>query len=184
MARLILPNGGEITEVAPIVARLAALGITLRHWPAPRDPRAQMLMAQESLTTEEQEELLARVENRFQEIQQEGGYTTRDLVVIHENMPNRASLLARFEAIHIHTDDEVRYVLSGGGYFGFVDEEGQFLVEVEQGDYVNVPTQVEHWFTMGNHDRIKAVRYFIDTTGWTPVYSGRLRLFDGTRPHN
>ena len=40
-------------------------------------------------------------------------------------------------------------------------------------DYINVPANVEHWFEMKDSKRIKAVRYFIDTSGWTPVYTER-----------
>ncbi len=68
----------------------------------------------------------------------------------------------------------MRYVLAGRGYFGFVEPEGgQFLLEVTAGDYINVPARAEHWFEMKDSQRIKAVRYFIDKTGWVPVYTAR-----------
>jgi 1,2-dihydroxy-3-keto-5-methylthiopentene dioxygenase len=83
-------------------------------------------------------------------------------------------MLAKFDKIHYHTDDEVRYILAGRGFFGFVEPDGeQFLLEVAAGDYINVPANTEHWFEMKDSKRIKAVRYFIDTSGWTPVYTQR-----------
>jgi len=89
--------------------------------------------------------------------------------------------VGKFAKIHLHTDDEVRYILAGRGYFGFVEpDDGQFLVEVAAGDYINVPANTEHWFEMRDSGRIKAVRYFIDTSGWTPVYTGRVREFAET----
>jgi 1,2-dihydroxy-3-keto-5-methylthiopentene dioxygenase len=51
------------------------------------------------------------------------------------------------------------------------------MLEVSVGDYINVPANTEHWFTLGDSKRIKAVRYFIDTSGWTPVYTQRTMLF-------
>jgi 1,2-dihydroxy-3-keto-5-methylthiopentene dioxygenase len=106
------------------------------------------------------------------------GYQTRDMVVIHEDIPGLADMLGKFDKIHTHADDEVRYILDGTGYFGFVEPDGkQFLLEVSGGDYINVPANTEHWFEMRGCTRCKAVRYFIDTSGWTPNYTGRVREF-------
>ncbi len=178
MAKILLPDGQTITDFPQIQQRLARLGVTLNHWPAPTSARAQTLLAQKSLTDAEKEELLQSVDDRFEHLKRAQGYTTRDMVVIHEDIPGLADLLAKFESIHYHTDDEVRYILAGRGYFGFVEPDGgQFLLEVSASDYINVPKNAEHWFTMQDAKRIKAVRYFIDTAGWTPVYTQRAMLF-------
>lgn len=174
MAQVIASAGKHITDFAAIQARLARLGIALNAWAAPTDARAKELLDQQSLNDAEKEELLRSVENRFEQLKQEKGYKTRDMVVIHEAIPNLREMLAKFEKIHYHTDDEVRYILSGRGYFGFVEPDGgQFLLEVAAGDYINVPANTEHWFEMRDSQRIKAVRYFIDTSGWAPVYTER-----------
>jgi 1,2-dihydroxy-3-keto-5-methylthiopentene dioxygenase len=161
MARMIFPDGKESTDFQFIQTRLGRLGITLKRWPAPEGARAKALLEQQALNDDEKEELLKSVDNRFEELKRDKGYSTRDMIVIHE-----------------HTDDEVRYILSGKGYFGFVEPDGQqFLLEVAAGDYINVPANAEHWFEMKDSKRIKAVRYFIDTKGWTPVYTQRAMLF-------
>ncbi|MHB1142021.1 MAG: 1,2-dihydroxy-3-keto-5-methylthiopentene dioxygenase [Sulfuricaulis sp.] len=178
MARIIFPDGTELRDLPAVQGRLARLGITLRHWPAPAEARAKALMEKQSLNDAEKEELLGFVQNRFDELKREKGYVTRDMVVIHEDIPGLADMLARFDKIHTHADDEVRYILDGQGYFGFVEPDGkQFLLEVSGGDYINVPANAEHWFEMRGCTRCKAVRYFIDTTGWTPNYTGRAREF-------
>ena len=178
MARMILPDGKEKTDFNFIQARLNKLGISLKHWPAPESTRAQQLLAQQTLNDAEKEELLKSVDNRFEELKSANGYRTRDMVVIHEAIPGLAEVLAKFDKIHLHTDDEVRYILAGKGYFGFVEPDGQqFLLEVAAGDYINVPANTEHWFELKDSPRIKAVRYFIDTKGWTPVYTQREMLF-------
>jgi 1,2-dihydroxy-3-keto-5-methylthiopentene dioxygenase len=174
MARMIFSSGKETTDLPTIQDRLGKLGITLRHWPAPAGARAQELLEKQSLTDAEKEEVLGLVEGRFQELKREKGYQTRDLIVIHEGIPNLAEMLAKFDKIHYHSDDEVRYILAGKGYFGFVEADGsQFLLEVSGGDYINVPKNAEHWFEMKESCRCKAVRYFIDTSGWTPHYTNR-----------
>ena len=176
MARIIFSDGQELKDLPAVQSRLARLGITLRNWPAPTDRRAQELLDKKSLSDTEKEELLGFVQNRFEELKREMGYQTRDMVVIHEDVPGLADMLAKFDKIHTHSDDEVRYILAGSGYFGFVEPDGgQFLLEVNGGDYINVPANAEHWFEMRGCTRCKAVRYFIDTSGWTPHYTGRRR---------
>lgn len=178
MARMIFPDGKENSDLSFIQARLGKLGITLKRWPAPEDSRARALLDQQALNDAEKEDLLKSVDNRFEELKRDKGYATRDMVVIHEAIPGLADMLAKFDKIHLHTDDEVRYILAGKGYFGFVEPDGkQFLLEVAAGDYINVPANAEHWFEMKDSKRIKAVRYFIDTKGWTPVYTQRAMLF-------
>ena len=178
MARMILVDGKEKTDFSFIQARLNKLGISLKHWPAPASERAQQLLAQQALNDAEKEELLKSVDNRFEELKRANGYSTRDMIVLHEAIPGLAEVLAKFDKIHLHTDDEVRYILAGKGYFGFVEPDGQqFLLEVAAGDYINVPANTEHWFELKDSQRIKAVRYFIDTKGWTPVYTQREMRF-------
>lgn len=173
MARMIFSDGRETRDFPAIRDRLAEIGITLRDWPAPADTRAQELLHKPALSDSEKEELLRAVDNRFETLQQEAGYSTRDMIVLHEDVPGLAEMLGKFDKAHYHTDDEVRYILAGKGYFGFIDRIGeQFMLEVNAGDYINVPARTEHWFTLGDSTRIKAVRYFIDASGWTPVYTG------------
>jgi 1,2-dihydroxy-3-keto-5-methylthiopentene dioxygenase len=45
-------------------------------------------------------------------------------------------------------------------------------VEVGPGDLLKVPKGTTHWFTLCEERRIRAIRWFQDTTGWTPQYTG------------
>jgi len=178
MAKIISQDGAVTTDTRAIEQRLSGIGITLKQWPAPTSPRARELLDKKALSDEEKAELLEFVDNRFEELKRDKGYQTRDLVVIHEDIPGLPDLLAKFDKIHTHSDDEVRYILHGSGHFGFVEPDGgQFMLEVTAGDYINVPAHSEHWFEMKDCTRCKAVRYFIDTSGWTPHYTGRERTF-------
>ncbi len=178
MAKIVASDGAEIRDLPGIQRRLAKLGIALNAWAPPASAHARQLLEQKTLNDAEKEELLGFVQNRFEELRREKGYVARDMIVIHEDIPGLASLLAKFDKIHYHTDDEVRYILAGKGYFGFVEPDGnQFLLEVSAGDYINVPANAEHWFEMKDSKRIKAVRYFIDSSGWAPVYTERVMLF-------
>lgn len=178
MARILFPDGTQETDLPKIQTKLAELKVALRGWATPIEASAHALLEKPVLNDEEKVQVLASVDHRFQSLKEEQGYTTRDLIVLHEGIGNLSEIMAKFEKIHIHTDDEVRYIVAGKGYFGFVDKQGgQYLVEVVGGDYINVPANTEHWFTLGDSKRIKAVRYFIDTSGWTPVYTDRALEF-------
>jgi 1,2-dihydroxy-3-keto-5-methylthiopentene dioxygenase len=82
-------------------------------------------------------------------------------------------MLAKFDKVHTHSDDEVRYIIDGEGIFGFVLPDGrQVELTVETGDYINVPADTEHWFHLTEKRRIKAVRYFTSAEGWVANYTG------------
>jgi 1,2-dihydroxy-3-keto-5-methylthiopentene dioxygenase len=179
MARIITVDGNEETNMDAIAQRLAKINVSLKQWPVPEDTESTNRLSAKVLGDNEKDAVLKSVDHRFETLKSEQGYTTRDLIVLHEDVPGLADILAKFESIHYHTDDEVRYIVAGKGYFGFVEPDGQqLLVEVVAGDYINVPANAEHWFTLGDSKRIKAVRYFIDTSGWTPVYTERELLFN------
>jgi 1,2-dihydroxy-3-keto-5-methylthiopentene dioxygenase len=117
--------------------------------------------------------VLVLLDHTFQQLRESLGYQSRDLIVLHPDVPGLDELLAKFERCHTHADDEVRYIVDGEGVFGFVLPDGsQVELLVEPGEYVNVPMGTEHWFHLTKRKRIKAIRYFVDTTGWTPEYTG------------
>jgi len=73
-------------------------------------------------------------------------------------------------------DDEVRYIIDGEGVFGFVlppSLPSQMELTVQPEAYINVPAGTEHWFYLTPQRRLKALRYFTGTEGWTPLYTGK-----------
>ena len=96
------------------------------------------------------------------------------LIVLHPEIPNLDAMLAKFNPIHTHSEDEVRYIVDGEGIFGFVrPDETQVELTVQPEEYINVPAGTEHWFCLTAARRVKAVRYFTGTEGWTPEYIAR-----------
>ncbi len=183
MASMIFPDNSRTYDLATIQDTLGRIGVTLRDWSVPAQPNIRALLDKASLDDAEQQAVLDAIAHRLEELKQAHDYRTCDMVVMHEHTPGLADMLAKFEKIHYHTDDEVRYIVAGKGYFGFVDDGGaQFMLEVTAGDYINVPAETEHWFTLGDSARIKAVRYFTDRSGWTPVYTERPCAFGDGRP--
>jgi 1,2-dihydroxy-3-keto-5-methylthiopentene dioxygenase len=173
MAILQMEDGSTYTDLQEIVRELAPLGISLNYWVISENQELQQLLAQDSLTDVEKETVLQGLDNYFEQLKQTAGYTSHDLIALHPEIPNLDVMLAKFDKIHTHADDEVRYVVAGEGIFGFVRPDGsQVELTVQPQEYINVPAGTEHWFYLTPAKRIKAVRYFIGTDGWVPEYTG------------
>lgn len=173
MAILTFEDGRQTQDLPEIAVALAPLGIVLSRWPVGTDPDLHSLLAQDTLSDAEKEQVLTRLDHYFQALQQSGGYQSRDLIVLHPHVPNLEGLLSQFSRCHTHADDEVRYIIAGEGVFGFVcPDSSQVELTIQAEEYINVPTGTEHWFLLTSQQRVKAVRYFTTTTGWTPDYTG------------
>lgn len=104
----------------------------------------------------------------------ERGYATRDEVALTPQTPNLPALLARFLDEHLHTDDEVRFVLSGAGIFDIRSVDDRWMrVVVEPGDLLVVPRDRHHRFMLTEAQHIRCVRLFQDQAGWVPHYRGQ-----------
>ena len=175
VAVLTLESGERLTDLAAIGRELAPLGVGLNRWPLPRG-EVRALLDSESLDLREKSQVMASVRSRFDALQVAEGIQDADLIVLHSGIPGLQGILAKFSDPHTHADDEIRYIVDGSGIFGFVRPDGsQVGLTVEAEEFINVPAGVEHWFVLTESRRIKAVRYFTDTSGWTPAYTGTKR---------
>ena len=162
MAVLRFPDTNTIFEdEAAIRAELAGLGIDYERWNldrVPADSSADLV--------------LDAYRDEIDQMKRRGGYVTADVIDVTPQTPNLEAMLARFDKEHTHSEDEVRFILSGRGIF-FLNIQGKVAsVEVGPGDMLRLPTGVTHWFTLCAERRIRAIRWFQDTTGWAPHYTG------------
>jgi 1,2-dihydroxy-3-keto-5-methylthiopentene dioxygenase len=105
-----------------------------------------------------------------------GGYQTADVITINHLTENYEAIRAKFLSEHTHSEDEIRFFVDGQGLFWFHLEHSPgsevFNVLCEKGDLISVPAGTKHWFDAGESDPfVKAIRIFIDTSGWVPVYT-------------
>jgi 1,2-dihydroxy-3-keto-5-methylthiopentene dioxygenase len=171
MPTLKFQDGHETANLTSIKESLAGLGIELNAWAIPE--AALPLTRKAALTDAEKSDLLALLDSRFLEQQSRYGYQSRDLIVLHPEVPDLDKLLTVFDKVHTHDDDEVRYIIDGEGKFGFLRNDGsQMLLTVQAGEYIRVPKNTRHWFVLTNSKRIKAVRYFTSKDGWAAKYTG------------
>ena len=172
MAQLRESDGTLRATTADIAVALAPVGVRLERWPVGGGREVEALLARAALDDAEKERLLQALDRYFEKLVSEAGYKARDLIVIHPELADLEAMLARFDRCHTHDDDEVRYIIDGEGVFGFVRPDGsQVELTVSREDYIQVPAGTEHWFRMTAARRIKAVRYFTTTEGWTPRYT-------------
>jgi 1,2-dihydroxy-3-keto-5-methylthiopentene dioxygenase len=172
MAILQLENGQTFTDTTSIGEHLTTLNIQLKSFPIGENQSTKSLLAQPGLKDSEKEEVLWSLDHYFETLQAADGYQTRDLIVLNPDTPNLEALLAKFSRPHRHADNEVRYIVDGEGIFGFVCPDGtQMELTIQPEEYINVPAGTEHWFYLTSLRRIKAIRYFIDTSGWVPEYT-------------
>ncbi len=156
------PDSNRIIDSEPeIVAALAEMGIDYERWSLDRVPADATAEA-----------VLTAYADEIDAMKRRGGYVTADVIDVNPETPGLETMLARFDKEHTHSEDEVRFILAGRGIFFLRLRRRVVSVEVGPGDMLRVPRGTTHWFTLCEDRRIRAIRWFQDTTGWTPAYTG------------
>ena len=131
---------------------------------------AQELNAQ-GVTYEQFETDEKRYKGPLEALMKERGYVTMDQVKMFADMPNFQALCDKFVGEHLHTDDEVRFLLAGSGVFEIRSQDDRWMkVIVEPSDFILVPANRFHRFYLTDEKKIHCVRLFKDQSGWTPLY--------------
>ncbi len=161
MAVLRFPATGRTLDSEPeIRTTLSELGVDYERWSLDRVPPDSSA-----------DQVLAAYADEIADMKQRGGYVTADVVDVNPSTPNLEVMLAKFDKEHTHSEDEVRFILSGRGVFFLHLNESVVSVEVGPGDMLRVPRGTTHWFTLCEDRRIRAIRWFQDTSGWSPLYT-------------
>ncbi|MFK7736990.1 MAG: acireductone dioxygenase [Pirellulaceae bacterium] len=162
MARVIVPEENRtLSNVQEIREYLEPHGIWYEHWPV-----------EERLPSDAtNEQILEEFAPEIESLKKRGGFVTADVINVNRETPNLDELLAKFDKEHTHSEDEVRFTVTGRGLFHINPENGPvFAVEVESGDLINVPEGTKHWFNLCEDKAIRCIRLFEDVSGWTPEY--------------
>lgn len=123
------------------------------------------------LSEEEQQEVLNAFDDEIKDISARRGYKAWDVISLAEHTPNLDELLKNFQREHHHTDDEVRFIVSGHGVFVIQGKDERFFeVHLNPGDLISVPVGVRHYFTLAEDRKVVAIRIFVTTEGWVPVF--------------
>lgn len=107
----------------------------------------------------------------IQQLKERGCFVTADVINVSAETVGLDTMLQKFNKEHTHSEDEVRFTVSGRGVFHLHPEGGPVIaVTVESGDLINVPNGMMHWFNLCDDRHIRCIRLFQDASGWTPHY--------------
>ena len=158
----IFKENKTFNDTEQIASALANHGIEYERW-TPAHPVADNAPA---------EDILRAYSSEIEDLKKRGGYVTADVIDVNPTTPGLDEMLAKFNREHWHDEDEVRFIIAGHGLFHIHTTTGEVLgIEVEAGDLIRVPRGTLHWFNLCADRRIRAIRLFQDTAGWTPHYS-------------
>ncbi|MDQ0243843.1 1,2-dihydroxy-3-keto-5-methylthiopentene dioxygenase [Bacillus fengqiuensis] len=162
-------NNERIADQQKVEEFLASNEVIYEKWDITKLPES--LRENYALTDEQKNEVLEAFQAEIADISERRGYKTADVISLSETTPNLEQLLKNFQQEHHHTDDEVRFIVSGHGIFVIQGKDGNFFdVELEPGDLISVPENVRHYFTLMEDRKVVAVRIFVTTEGWVPIY--------------
>ncbi|WML56992.1 cupin domain-containing protein [Neobacillus sp. PS2-9] len=159
----------QIHEQEAVASFLEGQEVIYENWDISKLPAT--LVEKYLLSDEEKEEILNTFAAEIEDISERRGYKAQDVISLSENTPNLDVLLTNFKNEHHHTDDEVRFIVSGHGVFVIQGKDGEFFeVHLNPGDLISVPENTRHYFTLEEDRKVVAVRIFVTTEGWVPIY--------------
>lgn len=107
---------------------------------------------------------------RLSAIRDARGYSYADIITVHpDHLPGYEEKVKSFFEEHIHDAEEIRYIMSGSGFFDVRDSEDKWVrVHIKKGDLMTLPEGIYHRFTTDKDDMIHAMRLFVGQPVWTP----------------
>jgi 1,2-dihydroxy-3-keto-5-methylthiopentene dioxygenase len=169
MATLTFVNSKRtVTDPAEVSKVLKSANVIYEKWGTERLPKS---LSSRNLSDAEKQAVLKAFDAEIQGLYKTRGYKTADVVTLYPDTPNIDVMLAKFDKKHLHTDDEVRFIVQGRGVFTLFPDKGEPIdAELHPGDFITVPANYKHYFKLCADKQITAIRIFADQSGWTPVY--------------
>ncbi|KAF8626306.1 hypothetical protein AX15_004976 [Amanita polypyramis BW_CC] len=116
--------------------------------------------------------LVEGYEREIDLIAKEREYKNRDIVNISKEGLGDAyeEKIRGFFQEHLHEDEEIRYILSGSGFFDVREttSDAWIRIAVVPGDLLVLPAGIYHRFSLDQLDNIRALRLFKDEPRWIP----------------
>jgi len=145
-----------------IAHALSTIGVRFERWEAPVavDPEAPS------------EVILDAYRPHLDALMGPSGAGSADVLRLRPGNEAYPAMRQKFLDEHIHTEDEVRFFVQGGGHFILHKDGLVYDAFCIAGDLISVPSGIRHWFDAGLEPHATVLRIYTDTTGWTPHYTG------------
>ncbi len=157
------PGQPELTTEDPdrIAGALAPIGVRFARWPdtVSVDPDA------------ESDTILAAYRPHLDALM-EGRAGSADVLRLRPGNEAYPAMRQKFLDEHIHTEDEVRFFIEGGGHFILHANDRVYDAYCTANDLISVPSGLKHWFDAGLQPHATVLRIYTDSSGWTPHYTG------------
>ena len=150
------------TDAEAIALELAAIGVQFERWQSPVELQPE----------DDAERILEAYKPYLDGLMGNSGAGSADVIKLTPDNPNAPALREKFLSEHIHTEDEIRFFVHGGGHFVMHVNNRIYDAFCEAGDLISVPANTKHWFDAGEKPQFTALRIFTDTSGWVPHYTG------------
>ena len=158
------PGRPELRTEDPgsIAQALSPIGVRFERWemPVAVDPDAPA------------DDILAAYRPHLDRLMGDTDAGSADVIRLRPGSEAYPAMRQKFIEEHIHTEDEVRFFVQGGGHFILHANDRVYDAHCTQGDLISVPSGLKHWFDAGAEPNATVLRVFTDTTGWTPHYTG------------
>ena len=145
-----------------IANELRTIGVRFERWSSP--------VALTGSATPEA--ILAAYKPYLDKLMGDTGAGSADVIKLTPDHPQAAALREKFLNEHTHTEDEVRFFVTGAGNFIMHLDGRVYDAHCVQGDLISVPANIQHWFDAGPAPDFCALRIFTDTAGWVAHFTG------------
>src|SRR4051812_16609189 len=104
-------NEERVTDQKQVSSYLHSQAVIYEHWDISKLP--SNLREKYDLNEEEKVQIIQSFRNEIDDLSERRGYVTEDVISLSPATPNLEELLNNFIKEHHHTDDEVRFIVSG-----------------------------------------------------------------------
>lgn len=150
-----------IKQPQKISAALINEGVLFEQW------QASVPLAAEAT----QEQIIEAYKESVNRLMGKYDFQSVDVISLDADHPEKEALRSKFLSEHTHSDFEVRFFVEGKGLFYIHINEQVYGLMCEAGDLISVPSNVPHWFDMGENPSFKCIRLFTTPEGWVADYT-------------
>lgn len=152
-----IPNK-VLTHFEDIAATLVEQGIHFARWEA----------AAKIQPGASEQDIIAAYQTQIDGLMTRRGYVAVDVVSVSSDQPEQAGVLDEYR----HSQDEVRFFVTGRGLFNLHIGDYVYAVLCERNDLITVPAGTPHWFDGGERPHFVTIRLSGDPQGLVAELTG------------